>query len=148
MPLNFINGINERFLIYVNQEKHLYRYRLAKALIEIGLNYQLIARYPASGAAISSLTRGLFCFAWFIRLFQADPTFQPFAIFPRDLGNYPVTYGPPPKGMATKSWQTEKIKYPLSSKMKKLIKEIEALPEHQRYLIEEMMMQFLRSFSK
>ncbi len=57
-------------------------------------------------------------------------------------------YGAPPKSIAAKSWQTEKIKYPLSSQTLKLIKEIEALSEHQRYLVENMVVQLLESVHK
>ncbi len=57
-------------------------------------------------------------------------------------------YGPPPKSILAQSWQTEKIQYPLSSQTLNLIKEIEALSEHQRYLIKEMVRQLLGSFSK
>ncbi len=91
LPVDFINGTNERFLVAVNQEKHLYRYRLASALLEVGLDYLLISRYSVAGAAASTLARGLFCMAWCARLFQTNPAFQPFGIFQRDLGNYQAT---------------------------------------------------------
>ncbi len=52
-------------------------------------------------------------------------------------------YGPPPQKVAVKNEQAEEIKYPLSPQTLVLIKKFGALSEHQRYLIEEMMMQFL-----
>ncbi len=52
-------------------------------------------------------------------------------------------YGPPPARPIIKRHQAEKIKYPPSPQALKLIEEIEALPAHQRYLIEELVRQFL-----
>ncbi|BBE10476.1 MAG: hypothetical protein ON057_000836 [Glomeribacter sp. 1016415] len=61
-----------------------------------------------------------------------------------DVGEHWLHYGPPPDPalLKAKEVKLKQAKYPPSPETVTLAKKIEALPEHQRYLVEELITQF------
>ncbi len=57
-----------------------------------------------------------------------------------------LRYGPPPERLMITNQRIKKIKHPLSPQTLKLIENIETLPKHQRYLVEEIVREFLGNF--
>ncbi len=86
IPLEFINRINERSLSAVDQEQWLFPYRILAMSVEIGLNFLLIPKYSASGAAYASLGKSVISLCFLSLLFALHPGFQRFEIFKGDMG--------------------------------------------------------------
>jgi transcriptional regulator with XRE-family HTH domain len=61
-----------------------------------------------------------------------------------DVNPHWLHYGPPPESAPTKAKdaQLKQLKYPPSSETLLLANKIEALPDHQRYLVAELITQF------
>lgn len=59
-----------------------------------------------------------------------------------DVTQHWLHYGPPPP---TKNAETKQAKYPPSAETLALAKDIEALLDHQRYLVQELVRNFLRA---
>lgn len=88
IPLEFINRINERFLSAVDEEQWLFPYRCLGMSVEIGLNFILIPKLSAPGAAYASLGKSVISLCFLLLLFAMHPRLKKFEIFRLDMGKY------------------------------------------------------------